>query len=191
MEFPAYKSELLSYRVEKTEALVPYARNARTHSDEQIGKLMASIREFGFTNPVLIDGERGIIAGHGRVLAAQRLGMAEVPVIELTHLSAAQRRAYVIADNRLAMDAGWDPELLSVEIGDLRTEGFDLALTGFELGELREIILPGLDAKKGAEKSLGEDLKYQVVIECSDEADQAALLETLKADGRSCRPLIL
>lgn len=99
--------------------LIPYVNNARTHSDRQVALIAGSIREFGFNNPVLVDGENGIIAGHGRVLAAQKLGLATVPVIELTHLSDAQKRAYILADNRLAEQAGWDRELLSLELGDL------------------------------------------------------------------------
>ena len=90
--------------------LIPYARNARTHSEEQVAQIAASIREFGFTNPVLTDGENGIIAGHGRVLAARKLGLAEVPMIALAHLTPAQRKAYVLADNKLALNAGWDAE---------------------------------------------------------------------------------
>src|SRR5687767_8533518 len=100
-------------------ALIPYARNARTHSDVQVAEIAASIREFGFTNPILVDGENGIIAGHGRLLAARKLGMSEVPVIELAGMSDAQKRAYVIADNRLALNAGWDTELLALEFSDL------------------------------------------------------------------------
>ena len=125
-----------NYRVMRVDSLIPYVNNARTHSAAQIGKIAASVKEFGFTNPILTDGKRGIIAGHGRVLAAQKLGMETVPVIELAHLSAAQRRAYVLADNRLALDAGWDDELLALELGELRDKGFDLALTGFDVGEL-------------------------------------------------------
>src|SRR6188474_3475151 len=93
-------------------SLIPYARNARTHSDEQVAQIAASIREFGFTNPVLVDGDNGIIAGHGRVLAARKLGMTTVPVIELAGMSEAQKRAYIIADNKLALNAGWDTEML-------------------------------------------------------------------------------
>lgn len=130
------------YRLESTATLVPYTRNARTHSPAQINKIAASIREFGFTNPILVDHQHGIIAGHGRVVAAAQLGMAEVPVIELAHLSEVQRRAYVIADNRLALDAGWDVDLLRLELGDLRDFGFDLDLTGFDLGEIADIFGP-------------------------------------------------
>ena len=118
------------------EGLIPYARNSRTHSDEQVAQIAASIREFGWTNPVLLDGANGIIAGHGRVLAARKLGMAEVPCIELSHLSEAQKNAYIIADNKLALNAGWDNELLALEFGELQELGFDLDLTGFDADEL-------------------------------------------------------
>ena len=127
------------YRVVPVETLVAYERNARTHTPAQISKIAASIQEFGFTNPVLTDGKKGIVAGHGRVLAALKLGMDRVPVVELSHLTAAQRRAYVIADNKLALDAGWDDELLTLELGDLKESGFDLALTGFDDGELLKL----------------------------------------------------
>ena len=128
-KFPIYK------KVE-TEKLIPYARNSRTHSADQINKIAASIQEFGFLNPIIIDGDNGIIAGHGRVLAAQKLGMGELPVIEAKHLTEAQKRAYVIADNRLALDAGWDDEMLRVEFDELADLGFDLTLTGFTLAEV-------------------------------------------------------
>jgi DNA modification methylase len=139
-KFPAYKPASVA-------ELVPYARNARTHSEAQVAQIAASIREFGFTNPILVDGNRGVIAGHGRLLAARKLGLAEVPTIELTHLTPAQRRAYVLADNRLALSAGWDDDLLRIELGELQAEGFDLMLTGFdplELGALFAIPIGGL-----------------------------------------------
>ena len=104
------------------EKLIPYARNPRTHSDAQIAQIAGSIREFGFTNPVLIDEKGGLIAGHGRVLGARQLGMTQVPTITLTGLTEVQRRAYVIADNKLALNAGWDPELLRLELGELFAE---------------------------------------------------------------------
>ena len=123
------------------EKLIPYAKNSRTHSDEQVAQIAASIREFGFTNPVLIDEADGIIAGHGRVLAARKLGLAEVPCIRLAHLTEAQRRAYVIADNKLALNAGWDEALLRVELVSLRDDhGFDLELTGFDKSELTKTL---------------------------------------------------
>ncbi|MDB5318322.1 MAG: Modification methylase DpnIIB, partial [Rhodospirillales bacterium] len=124
------------YKLAPVSGLVPYVRNARTHSDAQVAQIAASIREFGFTNPVLVDGERGVIAGHGRLLAARLLGMAEVPTIELDHLTETQRRAYVLADNRLALSAGWDVDMLRLELGEWDASGFDLALTGFDPGEL-------------------------------------------------------
>jgi DNA modification methylase len=123
--------------------LIPYARNARTHSDRHVTEIAASIREFGWTNPVLVDGANGIIAGHGRLLAARKLGMAEVPVIELHGLSEAQKRAYIIADNKLALNAGWDDELLALEFGDLRSLGFDLSLTGFGEDEIAALTSRG------------------------------------------------
>ncbi len=101
------------------ERLVPYARNARTHSDEQVAQIAASIVEFGFTNPVLVDSNAGVIAGHGRLLAARKLGLLEVPVVVLDHLSETQRRAYLLADNRLALNAGWDEKLLAAELQEL------------------------------------------------------------------------
>src|SRR5512147_1452652 len=111
--------------------LVPYARNARTHSDEQVAEIAASIVEFGFTNPILVDSEAGVIAGHGRLLAARKLGLTEVPVIVLGHLTPLQRRAYVLADNRLALNAGWNDELLGEELAAIQAEGFDLGVAGF------------------------------------------------------------
>lgn len=118
------------------DALIPYARNSRTHSDEQVAQIAASIREFGFTNPVLIDGQDGIIAGHGRVMAAQKLGLDEVPCIRLDYLTDAQKRAYIIADNKLALNAGWDEEMLALEITELEELGFDLDLLGFDESEI-------------------------------------------------------
>jgi DNA modification methylase len=136
VNFHDKKARFPAYRLARTDQLVPYATNARTHSPEQIAKIAASMKEFGFTNPVLTDGKKGIVAGHGRVLAAQQLGMDVVPSIELSHLTAAQRRAYVLADNRLAEEASWDEELLASELGELSDLGFDLALTGFNEREL-------------------------------------------------------
>ena len=120
--------------------LIPYARNARTHSDEQIERIANSIKEFGWTNPILIDGENGIIAGHGRILAARKLGIEKVPTIELSGLTEAQKRAYIIADNRLALDAGWDEDILKLEFAELEKEGFELSKTGFSDEEIREMM---------------------------------------------------
>jgi DNA modification methylase len=122
------------------ESLIPYARNARSHSDEQVAQIAASIAEFGWTNPILTDGERGVIAGHGRLLAARKLALKEVPVIELSHLTAIQKKAYILADNRLAENAGWDQELLRLELGELRLADVDLELLGFSADELEALL---------------------------------------------------
>ena len=123
-----------------TTRLIPYARNARTHSDEQVAQIAASIVEFGFTNPVLAGSDGVIIAGHGRLAAAQRLGLAEVPVVVLDHLTQTQRRALIIADNRIAENSGWDPELLRLEIEALQDDQFDISLTGFDADALAEML---------------------------------------------------
>jgi hypothetical protein len=135
------------YRMVKTDELVPYENNPRTHSDEQVAKIVRSIREFGFTNPILTDGDAGVIAGHGRLLAALQLGLETVPTIELQHLTAAQRKAYVIADNRLAEDAGWDDDLLRLEMGSLKEMDFNLDLTGFDPLEVEKLFASDPDAE--------------------------------------------
>jgi len=120
--------------------LVPYLSNSRTHSDAQVNQIAASIKEFGFTNPVLIDGNHGIIAGHGRVLAAQKIGLDEVPCLVLDHLSDEQKRAYIIADNKLALNASWDEDKLIAEIARLEEDGFDVDLTGFSEMEIDDLL---------------------------------------------------
>jgi ParB-like chromosome segregation protein Spo0J len=120
--------------------LIPYARNARTHSDEQVAQVAASIREFGFNAPILVDSDAGIIAGHARLLAARRLQLAEVPVVVLNHLNENQKRAYILVDNRLAENAGWDDELLRLEVATLRDEQINLDLLGFEEEELTRLL---------------------------------------------------
>ena len=122
-----------------TTKLIPYARNARTHSDEQVAQIAASIVEFGFTNPILAGSDGIIVAGHGRLVAAQRLGLEQVPVVVLDHLTPTQRRALIIADNRIAENSGWDPELLRLELGALQDDDFDLSLTGFDPDALAEL----------------------------------------------------
>ena len=128
--------------------LVPYVNNARTHSPEQINKLRSSLREFGFINPVIIDRDFGVIAGHGRILAAKEEGIAEVPCVFADHLTQAQKKAYILADNRMAMDAGWDEELLRVEIEALQAEAFDLSLTGFDEKELSDLFKDDADVQE-------------------------------------------
>jgi ParB-like chromosome segregation protein Spo0J len=129
-----------------TADLIPYANNSRVHSDEQVNQIAASIKEFGFLNPIIIDGDNGIIAGHGRVMAANKLGIKELPCVDASHLSEAQKKAYVIADNKLALNAEWDNELLRIELNVLDDMGFDLELTGFSLDEI-----DGLDFDAGDE----------------------------------------
>ncbi len=144
----------VTYR--KVEDLIPYARNARTHSDEQVARIAASIKEFGWTNPIIIDGENGIVAGHGRTLAARKLGLTEVPCIELKNLTETQKRAYILADNRLALDAGWDNEMLALELGDLKDAGVDLELTGFSDEELDELLATPTESADGDEDEAPE-----------------------------------
>lgn len=174
------------------EFLIPYARNARTHSDAQVAQIAGSIREFGFTNPVLIDAAGGIIAGHGRVLAARKLGMQEVPCIRLSHLTEIQKRAYVLADNKLALNAGWDEAMLALELSALQIEGFDLGLTGFDAVELDG----ALDAEAVGDDAPGDDegIDYKehfaVLVECDSESHQADVFEKLKSDGYVCKVLV-
>ena len=125
--------------------LIPYVNNARTHSAEQVNKLRSSLREFGFVNPVIVDKDYGIIAGHGRVLAAKEEGIDEVPCVLVDYLTEAQKKAYIIADNRFAQDAGWDEELLRIEIESLQGEDFDISLTGFEADEIADLFKDGND----------------------------------------------
>lgn len=127
--------------------LVPYVNNARTHSPEQVLKLRSSLREFGFINPIIIDRDYGIIAGHGRMLAAKEEGITEVPCVFVDYLTEAQKKAYILADNRMAMDAGWDEELLRVEIEALQGEAFDVSLTGFDEKELADLFKDGSDSE--------------------------------------------
>ena len=121
-------------------ALIPYAKNSRTHDDAQVAQIAASIKEFGWTNPILVDGDKGVIAGHGRLLAARKLGMAKVPTIELKDMTEAQKKAYIIADNKLAMNAGWDFDFLALEIQSLQDEDFDINLLGFDDKELNDLL---------------------------------------------------
>mgnify|MGYP003668134078 CR=1 FL=1 len=141
MDWPADKIER-----RKVDALIPYARNARTHSDDQVAQIAASIKEWGWTTPVLIDEDGGIIAGHGRVMAARKLGIEEVPTMVATGWTKAQKQAYVLADNQLPQNAEWDLDLLAVEMKDLDADGFDLSLIGFGIDYLDSISVEPLDA---------------------------------------------
>ena len=126
----------------KVDSLIPYVKNSRTHSDAQVAQIAASIKEFGWTNPILVDGDNGIIAGHGRLLAARKLGHKDVPTIELKDLTETQKKAYIIADNRLALNAGWDNEMLTIELNDLLADGFALEVLGFDPKELSALLEP-------------------------------------------------
>lgn len=167
--------------------LIPYARNSRTHNDAQVAQIAASIKEFGWTNPVLLDGENGIIAGHGRVMAAQKLGETEVPTIELSHMDENQKRAYIIADNKLALNAGWDNEMLALEVADLKDAGYDLGLTGFSLDEI---------AALNGDADIDEDFKEPIdesrnllMIECQGERELETLYEEMQQRGFECKIL--
>lgn len=149
------------------EKLVPYANNARTHSAEQINKLRSSLREFGFINPVIIDRDYGVIAGHGRILAAKEEGIREIPCVFADHLTEAQKKAYIIADNRMAMDAGWDEELLRVEIEALQAEAFDLSLTGFDEKELSDLFKDDADVHED-DFDVEAELKQPVITKAGD-----------------------
>lgn len=176
----------LAIKYKKTTELTAYAKNSRTHSDAQVAQLVASLREFGFTNPILIDSKNGIIAGHGRLKAAQELGYETVPTIELGELTEEQRRAYIIADNKLALNAGWDYELLSFELQDLQDAGFDVGLTGFSDEEIK--------AMNATEEEIDEDFKEPpdesrntLLIECSGERELETLYEEMQKRGFQCK----
>ena len=178
---------MLEIKYKSVDDLLPYARNSRTHSDAQVSQIAASIREFGFTNPVLIDEHGSIIAGHGRVMAARKLKLTEVPTITLSHLSETQRRAYVIADNKLALNAGWDDELLRLELFELKDLGFSLDLTGFVSSELNNLF------DENSIESLPDEFdgeagnKWQLLIEYENENQLAEAFETFKQQGLQCK----
>jgi ParB-like chromosome segregation protein Spo0J len=147
------------------DSLTPYINNARSHSERQIEQIAASIKEFGFTNPVLVDGGNGIIAGHGRVMAAKKIKMDKIPVIELAYLTDTQKRAYIIADNQLALNAGWDDGLLKAELQDLQAIDFNMDLLGFELEELEDLIIDKNMAPDSSTKEINPDA-YELKNSC-------------------------
>jgi ParB-like chromosome segregation protein Spo0J len=157
------------------DTLIPYINNSRTHSDSQVAQIAASIKEFGWTNPILVDGENGIIAGHGRLMAARKLGYTEVPTIELKDLTETQRKAYIIADNRLALNAGWDNEMLTIELNDLLADGFALEMLGFDPAEMQNLIDGGPDFEPATEDEQGKldqlDPKWIACPHCGKEFD--------------------
>jgi ParB-like chromosome segregation protein Spo0J len=181
---------MLQVEYELVSELLPYASNSRTHSDAQVAQIAASIKEFGWTNPILIDGENTIIAGHGRLLAARKLGMEEVPAIILDHLSKAQQRALVIADNQLALNAGWDIDMLKAEIEDLKLEDFDLGLLGFDDKFLDDIFNDELPEQKEADEQ-SVDAVFEVAVTCKNEEEQERVFEMLTTEGFQCRILTM
>lgn len=176
------------YKKIKIESLIPYVNNSRTHSDEQVAQIAASIKEFGFTNPVLIDGEGGIIAGHGRVMAARKLNLNEVPCIVLSHLSEAQKKAYIIADNQLPLNAGWDLDMLRVEIENLQEMDFDLDLLGFD-GDMMDSLFNDeiINDEEPELKEQNYCEKFNVVIECDSEHQQEVVYAKMQAEGYICQ----
>lgn len=168
--------------------LIPYAKNSRTHSPEQIAQIAASIKEWGFTSPILIDETGSILAGHGRLAAARKLALDTVPVMVAEGWTDAQKRAYVIADNKLALNAGWDNEMLKVEIGELGDLNFDLELLGFDEIELATLFDENPDEDQ--EKDLKEESYnevFNIIIECKDESEQEKIFNRLDSEGYKCR----
>ena len=164
--------------------LIPYVNNTRTHSEEQINQIASSIKEFGFTNPVLIDKNDGLIAGHGRVMGAKKLGLKEVPTITLDNLTEAQKKAYIIADNKIALNSGWDEELLKIELQQLQEMDFDFSNLGFdfefdteEISEENEINLKDEEYKE----------KFSIIIDCDSELHQEEIFYNLTNQGLKCR----
>lgn len=169
--------------------LKPYGNNSRTHSQAQVNQIVASIEEFGFTNPILISPENMIIAGHGRFLAAEIMELAKVPCIRLSNLSPEQIRAYVIADNQLALKAGWDKDLLALELGSLRRADYDLEVIGFTDKDLEKLLAEPNDPE-GLPAPTGPD-ELAVVVSCKNGNEQAAAYDLLVAAGYTCRTAAL
>ena len=168
--------------------LIPYANNSRVHSDEQVNQIASSIKEFGFLNPIIVDGDNGIIAGHGRVMAANKLGIKELPCVDASHLSEAQKKAYVIADNKLALNSDWDVELLKIEIESLQEDDFKLDLLGFDIAELNEIL--GFDDiaeedEEESEQDYEDNYKeqYGVIIMCKSAEEQEKIFNKMQQNG--------
>ena len=182
---------MLSIEYKATGELIPYVNNSRTHSEQQVQQVAASIKEFGFTNPILIDEDEGVIAGHGRLLAAQLLRLSDVPTITLKGLTEAQKKAYVIADNQLALNSGWDADALKIELDRLSELDFNIDLLGFDVNDLKSLIDDEIDFEKELD-DLG-DVKemYQIIVDCHDSIGQSVLLEKLTGEGYECKVLIL
>jgi len=174
--------------MKKIDGLKPYSRNSRRHSPAQVAKVARSIQEFGWTNPILIDRDGTIIAGHARLEAAKSLGITDVPTITLDNLSPAQARAYVIADNQLALDAEWDETALASELAALELDDIDLSLTGFSDAEISKFLGRDDAAVDAPSKALPEGL-FEIVVTCGSEAEQEEVFERLQLDGYKVRVL--
>ena len=191
----------MNYKMENVLDLIPYVNNARTHSDSQITQIAASIKEFGFLNPIITDGKNGVIAGHGRLMAAKKLGLEKVPTVEAAHLTDAQRKAYVLADNQLAMNSAWDYDLLKVEIEGLQELDFDDSILGFDdaflqtLGQEMEIDLDALAELENETESdpLKENLLKAIQIEFPSELHEEAkkILDDIRKDGTIAGEVVL
>ncbi|HDR1228841.1 TPA: ParB N-terminal domain-containing protein [Pasteurella multocida] len=169
--------------------LKPCANNSRTHSNEQIDQICASIKEFGFTNPILIDENNEIIAGHGRLIAADRLNLKDVPTIRLIGLTEAQKKAYVIADNKIALNAGWDEELLKIELTDLNELDFNLELTGFSNDEINKLFNQNNDLNISEFDQLIDEQKNILMIEFDSEIQLQKAYEEYSSKGFKCKIL--
>lgn len=166
--------------------LIPYINNARTHSESQINQIAASIKEFGFRNPILVDGENGIIAGHGRVMAAKKLGLTTIPYIDCSDLTEAQKKAYIIADNKIALNAGWDEELLKLELEDIEVSDIDMELLGFSDEELKRLI--GVEDADTEEGEITDDgNRNLLLVEFINESELQKIFEELKERGFECK----
>lgn len=168
------------------EALIPYAMNARTHSDAQVAQIAGSIKAFGFNNPVLIDADNGLIAGHGRVMAGRKLGLKQVPAIRLGHLTEIQKKAFILADNKIALNSDWDFDLLKTEIENLKDEDFKLDLIGFNANELSTIL--GLDEKVEDIKEIEDDgNRFLLLIEFDNESHLENIFDEMTKRGLNCK----
>mgnify|MGYP003287191320 CR=1 FL=1 len=180
--------EKMKYEMRNVDELIPYARNARTHSPEQVTKLASSIKEFGFINPVIISDDGGVLAGHGRIMAAKKLGIEKVPCVIESHLTDAQKKAYILADNRLALDAGWDEEMLKLELNELKDLCFDIELTGFEEKELNQLV-----SSENEEMKLPDEVDFkqdlEIIISCESPEQQESLFNEFEERGLKCRVL--
>jgi ParB-like chromosome segregation protein Spo0J len=178
----------MTHKIEQlsVDSLIPYSNNARTHSDDQVTQIASSIKEFGFNNPILVDKTNGVIAGHGRLMAAKKLGMDTVPCIKLEHLTDAQRKAFILADNKIALNSGWDYELLKVEVENLSDEDFRLELLGFDVNELNTIL--GIEEEIKDDKEISDDgNRNLLLVEFDNEIELENLFNEMQERGFNCK----